>query len=630
MSKKLLKNNKELMSKYIYEKNKDYDLNKLTLGSSEKVWWKCIKGHEWQARISHIANGVGCPYCSGHRAIPGETDLFTTHPNFKKEWNYTKNVNLDPEKLKAGSNKKVWWKCDKGHEWEALINDRTSKKGCPYCSGHRVLIGYNDLATIKPDIAKEWNYKKNGNLKPTDVTSGSNRKVWWKCKQGHQWESKISNRVILSRRCPYCSNQRILKGYNDLATINPELSKEWHPTKNEGLKPTNVSPSSGKKYWWIGKCKHEWQASIAHRANGTGCPICFKGIQTSFPEQAIYFYLKQIYPDSINSFKDIFNNGMELDIYIPSLKLGIEYDGMAYHKSQKALEKERNKYDICKQNNIKLIRIKENNSHTNSDSCDILLYSKYNNANYNDLDNAIKQLSQYINIPTDIDCKRDKLQIQEQYLQFLKSKSLEMINPKLASEWHPTKNGRLTPAMFSIGSSQKVWWQCKNGHEWQQSIAVRNKGIGCSKCSGKRAIKGENDLATLKPELVREWNYKKNGNLKPEDFKCGSSKKIWWIGKCGHEYKQIISSRCNGARCPICINKKILIGYNDLNTTRPDLAKEWHPTKNGSLKPTDVTAGSQKQIWWQCSKGHEWKSSVGIRNKGYGCNVCANDRKSKS
>jgi hypothetical protein len=124
-----------------------------------------------------------------------------------KEWNYEKNNILTPKDVTPNSGKKVWWKCNKGHEWQATIASRNSGCGCPYCSGNRVLKGYNDLLTINPTLASEWNYEKNNGLTPMDVTPNSDKKVWWKCHNEHEWQSSIGHRNR-GRGCPECAKQR--------------------------------------------------------------------------------------------------------------------------------------------------------------------------------------------------------------------------------------------------------------------------------------------------------------------------------------------------------------------------------------------------------------------------------------
>ena len=131
------------------------------------------------------------------------------------------------------------------------------------------------MATTNPEIIKEWHPTKNGTITPRDVTKGSDKIIWWMCEKGHEWEATVSSR-IRGRGCPYCANKRILKGFNDLETVNPTLSEEWHPTKNE-KSPDEVIPGSSKKAWWKCKvCGHEWSAVISSRNSGVGCPECAK------------------------------------------------------------------------------------------------------------------------------------------------------------------------------------------------------------------------------------------------------------------------------------------------------------------------------------------------------------------
>ena len=183
-----------------------FNPNQLKWKSNKKVWWECKYGHEWVASISHRIEGKGCPYCSGNKVIIGETDLCTTHPEIAIEWHPTKNNNLKPTDFSAGSDKKIWWICKNGHEWRASIGSRCRGTGCPYCSGNKIIQGFNDLETVRPDLIKEWNYKKNGSLMPSQVFPNSNKKVWWICEQGHEWMSTPNNRNA-GKGCPVCAKE---------------------------------------------------------------------------------------------------------------------------------------------------------------------------------------------------------------------------------------------------------------------------------------------------------------------------------------------------------------------------------------------------------------------------------------
>ena len=117
-------------------------------------------------------------------------------------------------------------------------------------------------------------------------------------------------------------------------------------------------------------------------------------------------------------------------------------------------------------------------------------------------------------------------------------------------------------------------------------------------------------LAEKCPELVSEWHPTKNGDLKPTDISYGSDRKVWWQCEKGHSWQARISNRIHGNNCPVCIGKKVLVGYNDLAIVMPSLASEWHPTKNGALTPRDVTVGSNKKVWYNRSSTRESDSGI--------------------
>ena len=264
MEKKYVIDNPNLMAEWNYEKNAEFNPSKLTLGSNKKVWWKCDKGHEWDSTIVNRTKGSGCPYCAGQKVLYGYNDLMTLNPKLSQEWNFEKNGDLLPKDFTVNSGKIVWWKCNKGHEWQTAIGHRNKGNGCPYCSGRYAIEGKNDLASVNPKLAEEWNYDKNEGLTPANVLPNSEKNVWWVCSNGHEWKTTIASRNS-GKGCPYCSGRYAIKGENDLQTANPKLAKEWNYEKNNSLTPMDVLPNSAKKVWW--KCiqGHEWQATIASR-----------------------------------------------------------------------------------------------------------------------------------------------------------------------------------------------------------------------------------------------------------------------------------------------------------------------------------------------------------------------------
>ena len=372
-----------------------------------------------------------------------------------------------------------------------------------------------------PNLLKEWDYERNVGLDPNNITHGSGLTVYWICsKCGHSWVAKINNRTN-GKGCPVCCNRKIVKGYNDLATTHPNIAKEWDFSLNGNLTPSDVSYGCNKKINWVCPRGHKYTATINHRTSqgGTGCPICNSGRQTSFAEQAIFYYLKQYHKDAISRFKEIFNNGMELDIYIPSLRLAIEYDGSFWHKNKRHLEIK--KFKICQLNKIRLIRIIEGD--TKPDLTMELTANKVfyvaDSTKRDDFSlfircfiSHIEKFSHsYIWKNLDIDVERDKYKIRA-YMQETSNNSFESTHPDIAKEWNYEKNKGLTPSMFFAGSSERVWWICSScGHEWQTSIYHRTHGTGCEKCF-RANNRGETHVEskkiyqyTIDGEFIKEW-----------------------------------------------------------------------------------------------------------------------------
>lgn len=517
--------------------------------------------------------------------------LSEKRPDLAAEWHLTKNGDLTPDDVTYGSGRKVWWTCLKGHEWEANIRSRNKGSGCPYCSGNKVCKD-TSLATVNPQLAKEWHLTMNGDLTPNDVTCGSNKRVWWICSNGHEWETRVADRLLSKNktgvtRCPYC--------------IKPKGNKKEPAIRNK-KEPT-------------------MRIRSINYVNGT-----------SFPEQAILFYMKQIFYDTISRHKiKIKNTKFEIDIFIPSLNLGLEYDGFYFHK-EKTYEDESK--DEALKNLIKLIRIREeglprlktkifrtfnrdNKKNTSLQKVikDVLFFIAHLNVSH--------EIKQKI-LKLDIDLNRDGQQIYEMFEYSIVVNSLKENNPRIASEWHPTKNGKLSPNRVLCGSEKKVWWICFKGHEWEAAIYLRNRGQDCPYCSGKKVL-NNNSLNILNPILASEWHPIKNGNLTPSDVTCKSDKKVWWKCLNGHEWEESIFNRNRGYRCPHCLRENGRRN-NASNKLDSELIEEWHPTKNGDLTPDKVTIGSVKKVWWVCSKGHEWETTVSTRSRGSRCPYCVGQK----
>lgn len=267
---------KELLNEWVVNINFPFTPATIPYGSTKKVWWQCEKGHRWQVTVnSRTSHHTHCPYCSGRAAWTGETDLASCFPDLIREWHPIKNLPLTPECVLPGSEKKVWWQCSLGHEWQAKIRSRVDGCGCPVCANRVVALGVNDLASRFPKLAQEWHPTKNGTLKPWDVTFGTKRKVWWRCTQGHEWSVSVQSRTLDGTGCPVCAGRVILPGENDMASRFPAVTREWHPTKNGSLLPCQVTPACKRRVWWICPLGHEYAASVGMRTmRNSGCPYC--------------------------------------------------------------------------------------------------------------------------------------------------------------------------------------------------------------------------------------------------------------------------------------------------------------------------------------------------------------------
>lgn len=246
-------------------------------GSHKAVWWVCKRGHEWKASVKSRVVGSGCPVCANRMVIPKENDLATEFPEIAAQWHPTKNGTCTAYDVTSGSRRKIWWICEKGHEWQAAVYSRAlGGNGCPVCAGRKVVSGENDLASQFPEIAAQWHTEKNGTLTPQQVTPYVNRKVWWKCELGHSYQAMVAARTMSGTGCPYCAGRKVLPGFNDLATLYPEIAKQWHPTLNGTLAPDNVTVGSHRKVWWQCAEGHVWQAVIYTRTGvkKCGCPVC--------------------------------------------------------------------------------------------------------------------------------------------------------------------------------------------------------------------------------------------------------------------------------------------------------------------------------------------------------------------
>lgn len=348
--------------------------------------------------------------------------------------------------------------------------------------------------------------------------------------------------------------RKLIKGVNDIITLRPYLVNEWDYENNKD-KPEEFTYGSSYKAHWVCKFGHHWQASIYERYKGTGCPICSKGLNTSYPEQFLYSCIKQLYAKTISRGKF---EGYEFDVTIPELKTCIEYSGEHWEHNNS-----NSKLKLCNDYSVRYIEIIESRALNN----ELVMISDhtYKYGSYNNKEEFIlKFLEVALNInTTHIDIEKAKCEaIQNSKRNGANDNKLSN-NIKLTHEW--SGKNITKPDDYTEHSGHKVWWKCSTcGHEWQAIINARSRGRGCPKCKGSKTLdrniqyinkqlESGNSLLNFDEELCKEWDYSLN-DIGPDSVTPGSNRKVWWTCKlCGHHWQSMIYSRAKlGRGCPKC------------------------------------------------------------------------------
>ena len=526
------------------------------------------------------ARGFGCPYCSG-RKVSSEHNLAVKFPLIAAEWHPIKNAPLQPHDVLPGIAKKVWWICQRGHEWQATINSRANpqRRGCPECGRANQGVAYQNavirkrgsLADTLPELVAEWNRERNGDLTPANVSSGSNQKVWWKCRFGHEWQARVANRKH-GRACPFCrSNTSRLE-----VRIYTELRALFHDTR--------------------------WQEKL----RGDEADVFL-------PEISLIVELDG-YP--WHEGKEDFDKAKSTRF----VKLGYTVIRLRDKKLKSIwtpeifIDQRTDSHATCLRRLMEFLL-----SHCHLSDHQRRLVGEYKSRGVFVAEKEYRAIISHLPAPPF-------------------DESLAKLNPKLVSEWHPNKNAPLTPDLFTPFSHEKIWWQCSRGHEWKSEIANRAQGKGCLICAvatsgGRRraaALRKFGSLVKTDPEVASTWNFEKNGELKPQDFPRKSNVVAWWKCSLGHEWQAMIAARTRGNGCPTCAKNsfgartmmRAVSRTGSLLTKHPIIAASWDAAANIGISPEGIGPGSHKKVWWICPHGHSWQSSVRERVKGRTCPFC--------
>ena len=454
------------------------------------------------------------------------------------------------------------------------------------------------LLDLYPNIAKEWDYDLNKDLKPEMVASKSYYHVNWVCPLGHKYDADVSSRTQHNSNCPFCVGKKILSGFNDFKTKYPELVKEWDYDKND-IDPSLIFSSSNEKVWWKCKNGHSWKTTIANRTlMGSNCPICtnqkiVKGINdagTKYPEiLKIWDYDKnistpyEVAPTSKtvvfwkcenghewkNSIGNEFNKGFKCS-YCDKVKMYPgENDFFSLYPQFKTLFC----WDLNKDEYIAYFSRKK---YWWKLSCGHSFKRKV-------ADFANTQECPY--------CSNKKV--------LTGFNDFETKYPEMLSQWDYDANKKL-PANQVAGGKTRIHWICSNGHKWSNSAdsSIRNNN-NCPYCINKKVFEGFNDLQTCFPEIAVEWDYDKN-NFKPNEIVYGSHKRAWWKCKNGHSWECAINSRTTqGTGCPHCAEtkgEKMIRTFLETNNISFDAQYSFKNCKDVNALPFDFVLSDRKTI----------------------------------
>ncbi|WHX25121.1 zinc-ribbon domain-containing protein [Virgibacillus halodenitrificans] len=482
----------------------------------------------------------------------------------------------------------------------------------------------NNLSNQYPNLAKEWDYDLNGDLKPGNVPPKGRAYVFWKCKKGHSYRAKIASRANGSG-CPYCKGAKV-SFERSIAGKRQELLAMWDFKKNK-ISPDQVLAGSNKKFFWICDKGHSFDAppkQMARKRTTNGCPYC-RGLRVNKKNS-----LATLYPTLVDEWIECVNDisitpndvtpGCSSKKVQWRCKRGHMWVTTPKHRAlaKTGCPKCKQERKISKQSYILFFYLKKyfkdvkmevplENSRMSLDiyiPC-LNLIIEYDGEIYH------KNINRDLNKDKELLKQRPKdiiIRIREPECPEYNSPNPNVIFYKL--DTHLQKDfQRVVEMIFYKYLDIKA------------SIDFERDNIKILELIDHSEYK--NSLASIKPELIKEWDYKLNGKVKPEFFRVSSHEKVHWICYKGHSWVATIASRTNGGNnCPFCSNRR-LNSENNLALLNPKLSKEWHPTKN-KRHPHEYFANSHFKVWWLCKKcEHEWKASIYNRNgNGSGCPSC--------
>ncbi|WP_432176680.1 zinc-ribbon domain-containing protein [Streptomyces sp. Tue6028] len=594
----------------------------------------------------HVRGGVARP------PKPGQS-LAERLPEVARDWDTAGNGRIGADQVAWRSSLLAAWRCHRcGYRGENTVAGRVQiflkrgpAYGCRRCSierRDRPQPG-RSLAEVRPDLAAEFHAELNAPWAATDLTSGSDRKMYWHCvaNLGHApYLQSIANRR--KSGCPACVN-RVVTENNSLLAVSPQIAAQWHPSKNGSVSPGEIVAGSNRRVWWKCARGHEWQAHVSTRvAQQTGCGICCRR-QQSGAEVALFAELhellvpllgknsvrRHVRPDRVE------RKVARCDILIvgPDGSVVVEYDGAYWHRDR--MDPDRKKALAIRRAGHSVVRVREAPLGP-LDPDDVVVnngakaYSAATAVLRRMLERgwlpagALVAVAGYVAAGELRGTELCAALLDDVDRPDLGNESLAATHPALSEEWDYEANGALTPHQVSACTSAPAWWVCPLGDRYPCAPRERATGRGCSVCSGKR-VNARTSLASCRPDLAAE--YVPQGGRSADDIGVGSHARVSWrCSTCAHEWRAVLRSRTrSGAGCPACAGKVATASAN-LAAVHPAVAATWHPTMNGALRPTGVRPKSNKVVWWlcpECSEAYRGAVSDRVAAKHSCCGACA-------
>jgi hypothetical protein len=414
---------------------------------------------------------------------------------------------------------------------------------------------------------------------------------------------------------------REVKDGHRLLDVFPNAVDSWDGDKNI-VDIKGLSFGCHNDVWWKCQRGHSFRRSVKRFVDSKGvCPECSKRGRISLREIRIYCELKTFFDDVILDYS--FGGHLRVDMYIPSIRTVVEYDGCYWHKDRE--KKDVEKTERLKDRGVRVIRVRETPL--------LPLMEDDVVCDFRNLLDACRNVVRKVG--GSIDGYESFLggDIYERTVSRIYSgivlNNLHDRFPILCEEWDYSKN-LFGPKSVSYASGRTVSWKCSRGHSWRTAVCNRSlRGSGCPKCSNNQVTKS-NNLAVSYPEIAAEWDHERN-KVSPADVSWSQPVEAWWIcAKCACSWKQQIISRIRYRNrkfhgCPECKRRKEL-GVRSFKIEHPEIAAEWDYDKNID-KPENVFSSENIMIWWRCEKGHSWKGHLGMRVKRRsGCPYCRREK----